>query len=793
MFKNYLKVAFISLMRHKSHALINIFGLAIGIACFLLIGNYVRFEYGYDTYLPASENTYRLITNVKQPSGDVMNTALSSTAFSKTLTAKFPEILATTRLLPDHEANIEIDGFTYLEEGLIVADSSFFKVFPYSFILGTPESAFMGNRRVILTASKAEKFFGEDNPVGKTMRIGRDNEYTVSAVIEDIPVNTHLEFGVILSSDGMAQFDADFIGSLNIYSYALLQEGVDYHKMDEKLYLDIYDEMGENWAELIKFKLQPIEDIHFTTDREHELAIVSEKSQVVFLTMIALIILVIACINFMNLATAKSETRSKEVGMRKVVGANQSQLWVQFMTESFITVFIAVLLSLFIIHLILPVFQQIVGRAVGFNFVKDIPTFIGVWLMVSIIAGSYPAIYLAAVKPIRALKGTATNNNKGHGIRKVLVVFQFTVTVVLIIVTLIIYKQREFMENKDIGYSTKNIISLQLNEQTSQQNFEQLKSEFHHINGVNTLSCSDNIPGRLIAGQRQYTIQDSSVERGTKGYLIKSFFADHDFISLLDIELIAGRNFSKKFASDAYNAVIINEACMKRFGWTQALGQTISNERRDSVFDLQVIGVVKDFNFESLHTSVDPLILNLGQTGFSYLSIKVDDLNKQQTINEIADVWARLEPNHPFNPIFLEEDFNSQYQQEDRMNTVYSSFSLFAIIIACLGLFGMISFTIEKKRREIGIRKVLGASITKILIIINKEMFVMQALANVIAWPIAYYFAREWLNGYAYRASIGVFDFLIAALVALVISITTVSYISFKSANADPVKAIYHQ
>jgi len=806
MFKNYLIIALRNLKKHRGFSFINIAGLAIGIACCLLILLLIREEISFDRFHENKDQVYRVIN--QHPGQFYMGTdylAVTPAPLAPAMMAEFPEVIKATRIDSSNEVIISYQNKRFYEDGFYWTDSHFFDVFSFPLLRGDQSKALSEPYSVIISERMAQKYFGNEEPVGKTIALNNRHDFIVTGIMKDVPHNSHLQFDflaplITLSRISEQEDLLEGWGNYSYYTYILLQKGYSPGDLENKFPAFYEKYQGERLRRMRqqdptrkadRFFLQPLKRIHLYSHLNFEISPNSDIGQIYLLSVLAFITLLIACINYMNLATARSASRAKEVGMRKVVGAERRQLIRQFIGESIFFCSIAVLLAAVLVELILPVFNSLVGKSISFHFYHNWEFFIGLIclaLVVGIISGSYPAFFLSTFRPVTVLKGSYRTKTKGSLLRKILVIFQFAASIVLVISTIIIYSQIEYIRNKKLGFNREQVVVLPVKDRELRQNHEPLKNELLQNPAILGCTASTWLPNNIRTNQGDTFWEGMEEGMDLQVYLLE---ADYDFIDVFGIELVEGRNFSREFSTDS-QAYILNETARKIFGWDKALGKRFGF-RREEVGTGQVIGVVKDFHFLSLHQGMQPLVIRLTENRMSYLSVKISTQNIPQTIEFLKERWQKFSPNHPFEYFFLDDDFEKMYRSEMRLGKIFASFTALAIFIACLGLFGLASFTSEQRTKEIGVRKVLGASVSTIVVLLSKEFSKWVFVASLIAWPVAYYAMSRWLQSFAYRISVGIWIFLLATILALLVAIATVSFKAIKAALANPVEALRYE
>lgn len=808
MFKNYLKVALRNLKRYKVYSLINIAGLAIGMACFLLIFLFVQDELSYDRYHNNSKWIYR-ITAEAYVAEKAIHAASTPAPLGPTLINEFPEVLKAARILnSSSERLVSFGQKKFYESRFFFADPSVFDVFTYPFKKGDPKTALNEPYSVVITEETAEKYFGNEDPVGKVINVNNRADYRITGVLKDIPRNSHFNLDFLASFITLAETNkrlSEDWGNLSYFTYCLLRQDCLPAELEKKLplivkkYVGKYfesfkgmlsDKIIEEWKSAFKFHLQPLTKIHLHSRLFYEIEANSDVSYVYIFSIIAFFILVIACINFMNLSTARSSSRAKEVSMRKVVGAQRAQLIRQFLAESFFLTFISLLFAIGIVEVFLPAFNRISGKEMSLSYSGNwmvLVGLVGTTILVAVLSGSYPAFLLSAFLPVDVIKGSLKKGLAASSLRKILVVFQFSVSITLIIGAIIIYNQLAFIRNKNLGFDQEQLVAIRARNPEMIRSYESAKNELMQNPDIISVAASSGLPAKDLGTQNTFRPEGA----GENDYIIMyTVSVDYDFLKTLGIKLASGRNFSRDFPGDVNGAFILNEAACQKFGWESPLGKTIEQMGSGKK---TVIGVVKNFHYLSLHQKIDPLVIQFDPEDFDYFSVKIRPQNIRRTLAYLENTWRKFDPAHPFEYSFLDEDVDKLYKADKNFGEIFICFTILAISIACLGLFGLTSFTAEKRTREISIRKVFGASVSNIVILLSREFARWVLFANLVAWPFAYYAMKRWLQNFAYRSSIGIWIFILAAASAFAIALLTVSFQAIRAALANPVEALRYE
>lgn len=792
MFKNFVKISVRNIKRQKGYSFITIAGLAIALACCIVIFMYVNHELSYDNYHKDVARIYRIPTIVKSGS--------TEKPFARGLTPSIPEILKNYQEVEDGvrfhylstaNVNVEYENQVFVEDSWMVTTPEFFTMFDIPFIWGEPAAALERPNTIVITKSISEKISPKENPLGKLLAVN-GNDYEITGVIENAPENTHLAYDIILSLNTVEkQLNLNNWGWTGFYSYIKLYPNVNPYEFEQKIRKLAHNFIGEKLDELgIEFILflQPLGDIHLKSNLHREIKTHGDSFYITIFSIVGILVLIVACINFINLTTARSRRRAKEIGVRKVMGALRRQLINQFIGEFFFIALIALVMAIGIISAILPYFNELTHRNFLLSSILN-PTImtgiVGLLLFVGIAAGSYPAFFLSAFKPIQVLQSLTKAGSGGSSLRKIFVVWQFAISTALIISTLLIYRQIDFMKNKHLGFEKDQKLILQV---YLGDNYETVKREFTNHPSITGATASTSIPGRISNSLVTRLVGDENKQ----GWTILYNFVDYDFISEYDIKLIAGRQFQKERTSDATDTFILNEAAVNNFGFRspqEAIGKQLTRGPDTG----NIIGVVKDFHIKGLQSEIQPHILKLRTGNFYTLSLTVKTENMAETLAFVENKWQEMQFGKTFHYFFLDEDFNSQYSSEERMGKLFSILTILGILIAVLGLFGLASFIAEQRTKEIGIRKVLGASVSGIVVLISTEFTKWVLVANIIAWPLAYFFVNNWLQNFAYQTNITLWIFILSGALALAIALATVGFQAIKAAFANPVDSLRYE
>lgn len=797
MLKNYIVIAFRNLKRQLGYTSVNIFGLAIGLASCILIGIYVLHELSYDTFHEKADRIFR-VSKMYKNAGRSEKIYHTSTALLPHLRRDFNDVSTGVRVynVSMFSPVIVQKGDTkYQEPSFLYVDSTFFDVFSFKVKGGDPAKALVEPRSVVFTESSAVKYFGDKDPLGELVQVD-GIDYTVTAVLEDVPGNSHLKFDFLGSFTSLKASQQEVWHSANYATYIVLADP----SAKASLGQAISDMVAEKLADYLKdtqviFDLMPLTDIHLRSDVTVEMQPQNDIRYIYVISFVGLLVLVIACINYMNLATARSLERAREVGMRKVLGAIRKQVFYQFMGESVIVTLVSMVVALVLVNLFLGTFNQLTAKALGWSEVFNLQMIVGfviVFITVSFLAGAYPALNLSSFAPSDVLKGSFKRTKSGSWVRKALVIVQFSISIFLIIGTLIIYQQLSFMQNKKLGYEKENVLVLPTDGEVN-INFMTLKTELERRQDVISVSIASESPTD-VGGTYSLSIPGQSEDLS-----VQAVTADADFLNTMQMEVISGRNFTpsdhtlatKEIVEDRWHAFIVNQALLKTLMINEAsiIGEKVNLNGRKG----EIVGVVEDFHFTSLHRKITPLVLFIEPRQFHQMFIRISPDNLQGTLTAIEDQWKEIVPNRPFVFNFLDDEYDALYRNEMRLGNVFTTFAILAILIACLGLFGLVSFAVQQRTKEIGIRKVMGASVKSLFFLVSKDFSKLVLLAFVIAAPLGYWLMGQWLNDFEYRVSIGFWPMLIAVVCTTLVAFLTVSYQSIRAATLNPADTLRNE
>ena len=792
MIKNLLLVALRNFKRDKWYSLLNILGLTIGITFGLFLIFYIKDELSYDRYHEKADRIFRVNSIIKEADRDTMRWAIAPFPMGPALAKDYPEVEESVRFVNSGRTMFKNGGLRLYEDKVFFADSNVFRVFTYPFIEGNPQTALKEPNTVVLSQSSAIKFFGTNKSyVGKTLENVNGKVYKVTGVMKDVPKNAHFIFNILVSRSSLPADFANNWGNFDYFTYVLLKPGTTAAAFDNKM-KPMYDKyLASIFAQYnikIKFEAQPITSIHLHSNTANEPEETGSMSYIYIFSAVAFFMLLIACINYMNLTTARSARRAKEIGIRKVTGSNKTQLVLQFLIESTLTALVALLLSIGLIALFLPMFNTLAGKYISFGtlFKPDtILILLAVVVFVGIVGGSYPAFYLSKFNPVDVLKGSLSKGSSNVNLRKALVVIQFSISMIMLICTWVVYGQLRYLRNKDLGFDKAQVMTASaVTDRDIQSSVLSFKNEMRNNPQVLSVSSASSVPGQGNSFNL-FSIQtkDGYVDKGVDVYAI-----DEDYIKTLGIKLAKGRNFSG--LSDTLHGMLVNEKMVQEFGWgDNPLGKRVKFPGDTSGNYLEVVGVVKDFNQKSLYNPITPLIL-LYRPNTNLIQLKLSTANIPSTIAGIEQTWKKTFPDMPFQYTFLDQDFDSQYAADQKRGKIFTAFSVLTIFITCLGLLGLIAFTTEQRQKEISIRKVMGANVGQIVPLITKNFVVLVGLSCIIAFPVAWYFMAKWLKIFPYNTGLSIMPFILSALVVLMITMLTVIFHTIRAAVANPVKAL---
>jgi putative ABC transport system permease protein len=804
MIYNYLKIAIRNLLKYKFISFINLFGLTTGIACCLLILTYIINELSYDKYHDHADRVYRVTRSFRNPETGIVSLNLGTVAppFGPLLVNDFPEIQKITRLLPNGTAAVRYQEKMFNEDDVYWADNHLFEFFKVKVVKGNPAKALADPYSIMLTEEIAKKYFGNEEPLNKMIRLDNQLNFKVTGVYKDFPANTHVHPKILLSFNTLkdtAVYGEENLrtnwGNNSFLTYIRLPENYDIKKMEKQFpaFLNKHMSQGGKFkpSQWTALALQKLTDIHLYSHLDYEAEENGDIKRVYIFSAIALFILLIASINYMNLSTARSALRAREIGVRKVVGAQRKEIIAQFLSESVLVSWLAMILACFITWISIPWMNKLSGQQLSIDVLLRwdiiIPILI-VPFVVGILSGIYPALFMSSFRPVQVLKGLFKVGGSAISFRKVLVTTQFAISIILIISTITVFKQMRYMQQKDLGFDKNHIVNLPYSSGLNDR-FDAFRTELLSSTYVKNAGRSSRIPtGRLLDANQARIKRSDTLEPANAD--IKFVSADQDFVSTYGVKIVAGRGFSRDFSTDT-GAFLINEAAVKVLGFKsneEAIGKDFEYGNRMG----KLIGVFNDFHFESMHQRIVPLVLIVPRSanGYGNISIKISGNNIPSALSHIEKTWRKFLPEIPYQYNFLDENFERLYQSEERQKSIFTIFSCIAIFIACLGLFGLSAFAISQRIKEIGIRKVLGANVSTIVGLLSKDFLKLVLLAAIIAFPIAWYAMDSWLQDFAYRINIPWWIFVVAGVIAAIIAFVTISFQAIKAAISNPVKSL---
>lgn len=811
MFKNYIKTALRNISRQKGYVFINILGLAIGIASSMLIAVYIFSELSYDQHHHKKDRIYRVYLDGKINNQEMLG-AWTPSPMAFTVKDKFPEVEEAVRINAWDETIIRYEDRTFVEDAFIAADSTFFKVFTAPLIKGNPNTALTKPHTVVITQSTARKIFGNQPAMGKSIKVGSHETYhEVTGIMKDMPRTSHFDcnmVGSFVTSDRSSQ--GNWLSN-NLATYLLLARNTSANQVEDKfpdllrknagpileeflgLSFDEFLEKGNRYA----YHLQPLTEIHLNPEIEGGMKPAHDKKYIYIFSVVALMLIVIAAINYMNLSTARASNRAKEVGLRKVAGSTKRMLVRQFLTESVIMAFMALILAVIIVQVLLPYFNNLINTSLTLNYIDQwyyIPVLLALALLIGLLAGSYPAFYLAAFRPTSVLSGDVKSGARNKRIRSTLVVSQFVISAALILGTIVISRQTTYMLNKDLGFDKDNLLVIRRISVLEDQ-IGIFKAEVNKIPGVVNSTHSTMVPGHPN-NNNAYQLESQPRD---ETYVFDTNWADEDFLDVYGIEMVSGRFFTEDLSKDLHTC-IVNQKSLKDYPIEDPYSERIlrpggSEEEGLQLESFQIAGVLKDFHIRSLHRPISPyLILPASEDQqWGYLSVKVSPEGMSQTVDRIEQTWKKFTDNDPMLYFFMDNEYASLYQEEQRSSSLAVAFAVLTIFIASLGLFGLTSYTAEQRTREIGIRKAMGSSVSGIVQMIGKETLRLILLALVISWPLAYYFLVNWLTNYPYRVSLQPWDFIATLLIIVVVAFITISYQTIRAARKNPAHSLRYE
>jgi len=791
MLANLVRTAFRNIFKKFGYSLLNVIGLTLGIASSLFLIMYITDELSFDQYHDKAARIVRVQSRISE-TDDQFTWIVAQVPFGPQVALDYPEVESFTRLYANGTTTFKAtDGKEFREEKVYVADSTFFGIFTYRILEGNPVGALDHPNNLVLTRTMARRYFGNGPAVGKTLLSG-DKLYTITAVMEDVPKNSHVLFDALISKSSFNQNDRDGggWGNFGVFTYLLLREGSDIAGFQEKLkgmYAKYMASIFETIGIKVEYQLTPITRIHLHSDNAQEPVPTGNIQYVFIFGLVAFFLVLIAALNYINLATARASRRAKEVSLRKVVGSGRSLLIGQFLAESILITLFSLLLAVILISLLLPVLNQLSGKAFDLNILYS-PVFlicmVGIILFVGILGGSYPAFYLSRFSPALVMKGSTQSGRSGSMFRKILVVVQFTISVAMIVCTLVVFKQLNYLQNKDQGWKMNDVVTLVLPDNEPGTKMRLMKEKLLQNPYIQKVTLTSN---RMGEGSPK-VIFNMETSQGMQPRGINFSVVDHDFVETMEIPMVAGRDFSQDFIADTIQGVLINETLAKRLAWDQPIGKKVQLGDGRQIMG-QVIGVMKDYHQTGMYSQVESLML-IYRLDNPIMYLKLNHDNREAALAFMKQVWTGTFPNKPFTYTFLADKFKEQFGADRNRSVVFSSFTLLALFIACLGLLGLAYFTVERRTREIGVRKVFGASEVSIIRLINRDFLILVGIAIIIALPLAGYLMTDWLKDYVYRYTLTLFIFLWPALITIAISVIIITLQSWQAATANPTDSL---
>lgn len=787
MFKNLLKTTVRYIRKHAGYSLLNVLGLTLGITSALFLIIYVSDELSYDRYHEKADRIYRVSSKITE-TDDQFTWIVAQIPFGPQAAQDYPEIESFTRFINMPRALYKYEDKEYNEENFYYADSTVFDIFTFKVLSGEVKSAVKDPKKIVLTKTAAARYFGKSDPIGKTLTEGT-NAYEVTGVIEDVPSNSHFRFDAITARNNLPKQIGNW-GNFGVFTYLLLPQNLDVKAFETKIQ-GMYDAyMKQIFGPInikIEYILEPIKRIHLYSTNANEPEPTGSITYVYIFGVVAIFLILIAAMNYMNLATARSTRRAREVGLRKVVGSRRSALVMQFLGESVALTLISLIISIILMIVLLPKFNLLAGKSFSPEILYSpvvLISLLGIVLITGIFGGSYPALFLSQFSPVTVLKGEITQGSAGSLFRKILVVIQFSISVAMIVCTLVVFRQLNYLKNKDQGFDQKNVVSLQLNDREMIRKYPLLKQLLLDNEDIKYVT-STNTPMGEGSGKLVFNVE---TDQGMSQRGINFTVVDHDFVETLGIRIAQGRDFQKDMPSDTLNGVLVNETFVKRMGWSDPIGKKIE-AGDENTLRARVVGVIADYHQTGMYNEIESLLLAYREFN-NILYIKLSGNNTEQTISYIESKWKEVFPDQPFAYTYLSERFNRQFEADEKRGLIFTMFTILAILIACLGLFGLASYMVEQRTREVGIRKVFGASEGVVIRLISREFLVLVTISIIIAVPTAYLVMSNWLENYVYRTSVGVPLLLLAAGLTLVITFITVGYKAYQASVMNPANAI---
>ncbi len=794
MLKNLIKISLRNLLRDKTYSAINILGLTIGITCSLFLLMYILDELSYDRYHVNANNIYRIVSNIKEPD-NAFTWAVVQKPMAVELRDNYPEVKNAVRFDGMNRNLYKNGDRQFYEDDFFLADSTVFDMFSYTFLAGDPGTSLDNPFSIVLTETVAKKYFADPRgALNQTLVNQQEESFKITGIIKDVPLNSHFRFNALVSESTRKQQGG--WGGFGTTTYIQLPDGYDLNKMQislDKIVKEKVNPVFESAGVKVKYELQRITDIHLHSKIQDEAEAGGDISYIYIFSAVAVFMLIIACINYMNLATARSANRAKEVGLRKVMGSLRSQLIAQFLTESVIVAFVSLCFSVILIYAFLPAFNILANKQLPFSYLLQQPvllSLVGIVLLTGIIGGSYPAFYLSGFMPVNVLKGKLAAKGGNSTFRKALVVTQFALSIFMLVSTLVVFDQLQFLRNKDLGFDKENVLRLSFNNRETRKQAEAFAEQLRKLPQVVAVGRANASPGEGI-GKALFKVEDADGKMVDRG--VDLYAADYNFIDAMGMSVVKGRNFSKQNPGDSAYAILVNESMVSRMGWKDPMGKkfTLGGGGPNGPIEKQVVGVIKDYNQNSLYDAIEPLIILLSKD-VNYVFVRLAPGNLPNSIAALEKEWKQTFPSNPFEYVFLNENLDSQYKADEKRSQIFTAFSGLTIVIACLGLLGLAAYTTEQRTKEIGVRKVIGASVNNLVVLVSREFFLLVSLGTVLAFPAAWFFTDRWLQNFAYRIQLNSewITFIFSMLLAFAITLLTVGYHVVRAALANPVNAL---
>jgi len=784
MLRNYIKVAFRNIKKYKAYSFINLAGLAVGMSACILILLWVQNELSFNRFHEKADHLYRAVEHERMSDGRILSYPLFPTGFGPALKKDYPQVLETVRFRRYRGRIVKVGDISFYENKFAFADSELLKIFTFPLLRGNKDTVLSDPSSLLLTEEMAKKYFGEKDPIGQVVKVDETHEFQVTGVLRNIPQNSDIKFDFVVPFEVLKKYDWEMNdwGTFGIRTYVLLNEHTDYQEFNTQIedFLKKYSE-----DTIMTVSLQPLTKIHLYSAGIEASGTEGDIKYVYIFSMIALLILLMACVNFMNLSTARSENRAREVGVRKVIGAKQKNLILQFFAESVLLALLALLFAVIVAQLALPSFNSLTGKEVSLDIFSPsllVLGLLGIAVLTGVIAGSYPAFVLSSLQPVQTLRRRFSYEGSGGSFRKILVLSQFVLTICLVIAAIVFNRQMHYIRNMNLGIGKDYIVCLDMKGGLEEKS-QVLKNEILRNGSVISVTAASDSP----AGNTMSISLDDWEGRDTDAnYLLHLLSVDHDYLNVFNINLVEGRFFREDETSGDEYPIVLNETAIKAMGMKDPIGKRVLD-------DFRIIGIVEDYHFESLHEAIAPLGIIHTPVDYDRLLVKIQSQNLPKTLAAIKGSWMKVAPEYPFEFRFLDEDINDLYKSDRKVNTIINISTFLALFIACLGLFGMASYTAEQRTKEIGIRKVFGASIPSIFFLLSQQFSKWIIASNIIAWPLAYFLMKKWVSSFAYHALLNIFIFIFAAVIVLIIAMITVSFQTLKAALANPINSLRHE